>query len=548
MSSNIQPGAMLYTQGFGSRPENVEVPVIMSRNPASTDVAYPVGKRWVNTVAGSEYTLTSLSSVGGTLSATWALLGGASGDVNTLTGDSGGAVSPTAGNINVVGSNGIKTSGSGSTLTITPSASGFPITPFVVGPVGQAGYQTIASAITAANAAGGGIIYVQPGTYTENLTLTGNIEIVGVPGNSDSATAANCVIISGVHTPPTSGSFTFANCHLVSATHIFSSAAAGSATLVIINCSVVITSGFIFNLANWTGNLVVYDLGDTSTNNGVVNNAGGATCFFISATLGAGTGQTMSTTGPVILQEVDLNCPWTAATGTTISCDYVIFTQAITAANNSTGSFRNCTFNTGSSAALTMSSSAAVSLLASIISSSNNPAIAGSGAGTLTLGDITFTSNSSLAGTLTLAYAASKLGATVMTGNSSVTGSFTASTTLTATSGAITATNGNLVLNTAGNKIVSTSVASTTTAGANSFGSVTLVGGTATVNTTSVTANSLIYIWRQSVGATGAAALGQLSVGTIVASTSFVINAWSAANATSLQASDVSVIGWMIVN
>jgi hypothetical protein len=135
------------------------------------------------------------------------------------------------------------------------------------------------------------------------------------------------------------------------------------------------------------------------------------------------------------------------------------------------------------------------------------------------------------------------------TGNFAVvSGSITAATTITATLGAISATNGNLVLGTAGNKIVSSSVATTIAAGANSFGSVALSGGTATVSTTAVTASSLIFIWRQSIGATGAAALGHLSVGTIVASTSFIINALQAADATALQASDVSVIGWMIVN
>lgn len=127
-------------------------------------------------------------------------------------------------------------------------------------------------------------------------------------------------------------------------------------------------------------------------------------------------------------------------------------------------------------------------------------------------------------------------------------GSLTTTTTLTATLGAITATNGNLVLGTAGNKILSTSVATTTTAGANSFGSVVLVGGTATVNTSAVTASSLIIISRLSIGATGAAALGHLSVGTITAPTSFVINSLQAADATALQASDVSKIMWVIIN
>ena len=47
----IQPGAMLYTQSFGSRPEGVEVPVIQTRPPVGTDVKYPVGKRWIDSVA-----------------------------------------------------------------------------------------------------------------------------------------------------------------------------------------------------------------------------------------------------------------------------------------------------------------------------------------------------------------------------------------------------------------------------------------------------------------------------------------------------------------
>jgi len=127
-------------------------------------------------------------------------------------------------------------------------------------------------------------------------------------------------------------------------------------------------------------------------------------------------------------------------------------------------------------------------------------------------------------------------------------GSVTATTTLTATLGNITATNGNIVRGTAGNKDVYSSVASTTTAGANSAGTVTLVGGTATISTTAVTASSIIRLYRQGVGATGAAALGILSIGTITASTSFVINSVQAADATALQASDVSVVAWEIVN
>lgn len=134
------------------------------------------------------------------------------------------------------------------------------------------------------------------------------------------------------------------------------------------------------------------------------------------------------------------------------------------------------------------------------------------------------------------------------TGNTAVTGSLTTTTTLTATLGNITATNGNIVRGTAGNKDVYSSVATTTAAGANSAGTVTLVAGQAVVSTTAVTANSQIRIYRQGVGATGAAALGILSILTRVAGTSFTIRAVDPADATAAQAADVSVIAWEIVN
>jgi len=127
------------------------------------------------------------------------------------------------------------------------------------------------------------------------------------------------------------------------------------------------------------------------------------------------------------------------------------------------------------------------------------------------------------------------------------TGPITAGTTLTATLGDITATNGNLVFGTAGNKIESTSVATTATALDNSFGTVDLIGGTITVTTTAVTSNSIIMLSRVGVVGTGVG-LGMITVGTIVDGVSFDINAFDVANNSSLQATDVSTIGWMIIN
>jgi len=63
--AQFQPGSNLYTQGNGSRAENVEVPVIQSRAPATSDSDYPVGKVWVDSTNNASYILTSLSSSGG---------------------------------------------------------------------------------------------------------------------------------------------------------------------------------------------------------------------------------------------------------------------------------------------------------------------------------------------------------------------------------------------------------------------------------------------------------------------------------------------------
>jgi hypothetical protein len=328
---SFQPGAMLYTQSFGSRPENVEVPHIDTRAPTVNDVGpfFPIGKHWIF-VANAEYVLVSVSSIGGTPQANWILTADI-GTLDTLTGDSGGAISPSIGNITLAGTGGqITTTGSGSSITFSIPAA-----------------------------------FIAPGSIASTTTLT-----------------------------------------------------AGT-------------------------NLVVTD------------NAS------IGGTLGV-TG--LTTLGPM--------------------------TQVGTANINATGA---ATTN-----------------------------IATGGTGALHLGNAT--------------------------GNTALTGTLTTSGAITITLGALTLTNGNIVLVAAGNKINHTSVATTTAAGANSVGSVTLVAGTATVATTNVTANSLIKIWRQSVGATGAAALGQLSIGTIVAGTSFIINAWETTSATTLQTTDVSVIGWEIIN
>lgn len=98
-------------------------------------------------------------------------------------------------------------------------------------------------------------------------------------------------------------------------------------------------------------------------------------------------------------------------------------------------------------------------------------------------------------------------------------------------SGNLRMDNGNISLNTAGNKL---NIATGSNASVGVSGAMT--AGTITISTTAVTASSRIFLTHATVSGT----LGVLSVGTIVAGTSFVINSSSG--------TDASTINYWIIN
>lgn len=306
-----------------------------------------------------------------------------------------------AGVVTLAGVDFISNANLAATLTVQSGRSrgGNFISQYVVDATGVDGqYKTIQAAVTAANAAAGGHVFIRPGTYTEDLTLYDNVFVMG--------TNAFNTTITGVHTPPAAGNISFKNLTLTSATHIFNSAAAGTTNIEIQICDINVTNGYLFNLLNWTGTLTCDDMGSLGTNDGFVNNTGGATLFITDASLGAGTGNTfVASAGTFTMYNGRIVCPGTFGGAATVNISMGSRLQGtITTADTATVNILNSEFSTGATAAISHGSANPLLISNCTITTSNNPAIDGAGAGAITLSGNEFTDGSNIAAALTLAF------------------------------------------------------------------------------------------------------------------------------------------------
>lgn len=107
------------------------------------------------------------------------------------------------------------------------STNKFGTTPYVVSSSAALGsYTTIQAALTAASLAGGGVVYVKPGTYFENLSFPTNVSLVGdSTGVNEVGVGTYNATIFGSHTFPV-GAFAV-SCRNI----VFGNAASGSAPL-----------------------------------------------------------------------------------------------------------------------------------------------------------------------------------------------------------------------------------------------------------------------------------------------------------------------------
>ena len=305
----------------------------------------------------------------------------------------------------------VQNSGIAGTITQTYMRATDRVTPYVVGATGN--FATIQEALDAADDSGvDQLVYVQPGTYTEDLTLYDGIDIRGA--------SISTTTITGLHTPPAAGTFQIHDCTLTSATDVFNSAVAGTTDITIEGCVINATNGFLLNLLNWTGTLLVDDCDAIGTNDGFVSNTGGATIVLADCIVGAGVGNPfVASGGTVEMVNAQVMCPGTfggASTVTTLGNCY--FGGTITTADTATVTISQSEFSTGATAAISQGSAGTLGLSNCSISSSNNPAIDGAGAGVVNISGCEFADGSNLAATLTLSSASETRSTKLLCGDS----------------------------------------------------------------------------------------------------------------------------------
>ncbi len=169
----------------------------------------------------------------------------------TITGDSGGALSPILGNWNILGQDAgttpvMETTGSGNTLTIEDRTW---LTQLVVDAsttVGTRGtYSTIASALT--DAISGQTIFIRSGTYTENLTLKSGVNLASFVGNQQTPN----VTIIGKITASYSGSASISGIRLqTNADFCIVQSGVSACLLYLNNCYINATNNSAISLTN----------------------------------------------------------------------------------------------------------------------------------------------------------------------------------------------------------------------------------------------------------------------------------------------------------
>lgn len=282
-----------------------------------------------------------------------------------------------------------------------PSTGEFPITPFVVGPSGQAGYQTIQAALDAANAAGGGTVYIQGGSYTENLTLYNDVDMKGVPPTP----LDDSVFINGTHALPSTGEINISYVSFRTSGDIFTGGTNIDVSIEHCKLSPFSAGGHTFNSPNYAGTLFLRDCTTEATNDGLFNfTSASPDITIIDSQLGGSgtTQQLILNSGALQILSSEIFCVMNIGT---VDCFFDMgssFQNTINFTGSTTGAIYNSSFLPSTGPAINFNSAANMKWGELLIDTANDPAIAGSGSGTIKLSSVSYLNNDNISGSLTI--------------------------------------------------------------------------------------------------------------------------------------------------
>jgi|GEM_PF-1916217 len=260
-----------------------------------------------------------------------------------------------------------------------------------------ANFTTIAAAYAAAVAATGKqTVFVQNGTYTENITLTPGVDITAF-GSDFSINGTGNVIISGTLTLTTAGSVTISGIQLQTNSAALLAVTGVSASVVNLNsCFLNITNStaIIYSSSNASSAINIYNCSGNIGTVGIgiyTNTSGGTLVFSKTSISNSGLSITASTSSGATTQFYF--CAFNSAFSTSSSAQMSIFksvidlsainTTVLTTAGTGTTTISHCYFASGTASTLSVGAGTFVNVTLCTINSSNTNAITGLGTATL---------------------------------------------------------------------------------------------------------------------------------------------------------------------
>jgi len=281
----------------------------------------------------------------------------------------------------------------------------FSLTPYIVGQVGDvhaqfAGPTAIQDAIDAASEPAN--VIVKPGLYTENLIHKSGVNVIAMPGSSDTPT----VVIFGKNTFSSAGRLTIANILLQTNGDYCVEVSGNQDSIlnlesVLINCSD--NDGILYSSTSALSGIVIADSFSNIQTIGL-HTFDGTGAGFLSFTnftenndFNSISPNTISS-GIVQMGSADFGTPLALSGTASFNAREAFITcnpgpAALSLTGTATANLTTSGFSAGTSSAITIDTGCACTLIASQVSSNNTNAIGGTG--TLNYNSITFTGASS---------------------------------------------------------------------------------------------------------------------------------------------------------